>query len=424
MHGHIFGCNEEQGDRRQHLKTVAALQQCTTKLPFSEDFQCLFKATPTLPTLSEPEPPIAEDKSGITDLQDLIFKEEIKQFVSQRMKLRSNLVAIWNIILGQCTDTMKAKLESNASFEDRESSRDCAWLLTTILAITPHFDNRRYRINTLLEAYQKFFTCRQSSTQTVDDYRQALTTWADIIDHHGGTLVFTEPTSTNIPAPTGKKASKEPSAEQQKEASRQATLAMTFLRNSDSYRYGTLLTELANSYAAGRDQYPKDLLTAYSLLLEYKTPYAQRPRQQDHRDRPDPANNRQPPKNSNSTTTTANTTPTSSVAGSTTPSATTDNRPPSTIRAAPTFAQAVQPSPPPATTTPAPQGTTLAQWAAIMAQHTGSQHTIDPSWVLLDSQSTMSVFHNKQSNADQHPPCAQPHMCSHQRWLTNINLCR
>lgn len=91
---------------------------------------------------------------------------------------------------------MKAKLESNANFEDRETSRDCAWLLTTILAITLQFDNRRYRVNTLLEAYQKFFTCRQSPSQSVDDYRQALTTWANIIDHHGGTLVFTEPSPT------------------------------------------------------------------------------------------------------------------------------------------------------------------------------------------------------------------------------------
>ena len=100
MHGHTFGCNEEQGDRRQHLRTVAALQQCTSKLPFSKDFQCLFKATPNLPTISKPEPPIAPGKDSISELQDLIFKEEIKQFVSQRTKLRSNLVAIWNIIIG------------------------------------------------------------------------------------------------------------------------------------------------------------------------------------------------------------------------------------------------------------------------------------------------------------------------------------
>ena len=179
MRGHIFGCNEEQGDRRQHLKTVTALQQCTTKLPFSKDFQCLFKATPTLPSLSAPTPPVttSKDTDAITEMQDLIFKEEIKQFVSQRMKLRSNLVAIWNIILGQqCIDTMKAKLEAHADFDDRENNQDCAWLLTTILAITLQFDNCRYWVNTLLEAYQKFFTCRQSSTQTVDDYRQALTT--------------------------------------------------------------------------------------------------------------------------------------------------------------------------------------------------------------------------------------------------------
>jgi hypothetical protein len=97
--------------------------------------------------------------------------------------------------------------------------------------------------------------------------------------------VFTEP----IPAPTAtattttkKTPSADKKAEQQREVSRQATLAMIFLRNADPSRYHSLLTELANSYAAGRDQYPKDLLTAYSLLLEYKTPFNHRPRQQDN----------------------------------------------------------------------------------------------------------------------------------------------
>ena len=379
MNGHIFGCTEDRSDRRQYLKTVAALQQFTSKFPNSADFQCLFKSTPTTPVIPEPALPPTE---GRTEVQDLIFKEEIKQYVAGCSALRSNCVAIWKVIISQCTDIMKSKLDSIPAFETHEVARDCSWLLVTILKITLQFDNCQYAYNTMLDAYHKFFSCRQSNTQSVDDYRQALALlWSDIIEHHGGTIVF----NLNLTASRDAKG-KLISKETRTATAKQETLAMALICGADPTRYGSLLLDLANHYAAGRDLYPKDLLTAYSLLLEYKVPTNARPRQ-DHRStdtinsNPQSSSNPRdsdppgPPAPSaaapNSTATTAPTT--------VTPTPSTTMRPP----AGHTFAQAVQ-TPPNTVTIPAPD-TSLTQWAATMAQH---DHSIDPSWILLDSQST------------------------------------
>ena len=390
MNGHIFGCFEEHGDRRQHIKTMAALQQYTSKLPHSEDFQSLFKTPPTFPELVEPTDPVpTPPATKLSTVQTLIFQEEIKQFVACRLQLRSNLVALWNTIIGQCTDTMKAKLESLPTFEKNATDRQCAWLLTTILSITLQFDNRRYTVNTLVEAY------RQHPNQSVDDYRQAMATWADIIEHHGGTLILSDAPSHSM----GTKAQQT----KNKEATRQAFLAMLFLRNSDQARYGPLLLEMSNHYAAGRDLYPKDITTAYSLLLEYKTPYTQpRSRPPDNNRQSDAAsiNRQSSPNSAAATQNTATTTPSTTAPPTEAPPAVASppSRPPTGI----TFAQAVQSPAPPGPPASAGSGTTLAQWAAIMAQH-AIPHAIDPSWLLLDSQSTMSVFTNKSLLTDIRP---------------------
>ena len=379
MNGHTFGCFDEQGDKRQYVKTIEALEQYTRKTyKFSEDFAPLFATTPSMPIVAKPIP-IPKDERDETD--ELIFKEEIKQYVIRCTALNGNLAAIWSVSIGQCTETMKAKLESSTEYEARHRTSDCHWLLKSILSITLQFDQRRYGHIAIMDAHQKFLTCRQSNTQTVEDYRRQLTLWSDTIEHHGGSIV-TNSSLANANDSSGRARTDAEHAE----AGRQETLAMALLRGADQTRYGTLLDHLANQFASGRDEYPKDLTAAYSLLVHYKTPSNARPR-------PTGANNNS--NNANSGTNNNSNNPTSSP--------TADTATPSSGASALTFTQGTATpvtsiTVPSTTATHNPSGTlaagtSLVQFAVMMAQ--ASIPTIDPSWLLIDSQSTMSVFNNK-----------------------------
>jgi hypothetical protein len=52
---------------------------------------------------------------------------------------------------------------------------------------------------------------------------------------------------------------------------RDRTLGMALIRGADPQRYGTLIIDLANQHAMGIDNYPHDLTAAYALLVNYKT---------------------------------------------------------------------------------------------------------------------------------------------------------
>jgi hypothetical protein len=387
MNRHTFSCFDEHGDKRQYVRTVEALEQFTKKMyKFSDDFASLYAFEPSMPQLDKPKPPLKENRD---EADELIFKEEIKQYVNCCAVLKDNLAAIWSVAIGQCTKTMKAKLESLQEYEQKHTGYDCNWLLKSILSITLQFDRRRYGYLTLMEAQQRFLTCKQAPSQTVEAYQQQLTLWSDTIEHHGGTIV-----ANYMLADAADSGGNVRSDAARREVAKQETLAMALLRGADQSKFGTLLDHLSNQYASGQDEYPKDLTSAYSLLVHYRTP-------------------------TNVRTLSDN----NSIGGGNTTDSNQLNRSfgrheaPAAGESAMTFAQrggtnrssdgtadpsqggySVNVSSPSADSTASgggviTNGTTRVQHAVMMAQ--AEMGTIDPTWILLDSQSTISVFKKK-----------------------------
>jgi hypothetical protein len=379
MNGNVFQCYEEQVDRRQYAKTVEALDAYVKKkLTYSADLAPLFATTMRTPTIDLP----GDLAPGAGDTMKMIFAEEVKEYVKRTRVLASNVATVFAVIWGQCSENMKARVRTSDNYADKATKNDCFWLLRQIKSITLQFDESKNAILSLLDAQQSFLSCKQMPGQSADDYADCLIGWAETIETHGGTIaanyeLITETGNDGLPrdVPT------------RKAIARERTLAMALIRSADRSKYGTLITDLANQYAMGRDEYPTDVVSAKSLLVMYKTP----------------AN---APANRNAAT--ARSQPAASHEAS-----------------AMTFAQqrsglvtgtnglthediqcwTCQQHGHYAGECPtggATSGTTLTQYAFMLAQsahndargNNDQQHGIDPEWILLDSQSTMSVFRN------------------------------
>ena len=185
MNGHIFGCFDEQGGKRQYAKTMEALLQYANKTyNFLEDFTSLFSPTPSTPSVARPTAPASQDV-----VDDLIIIEEVKQYVMCCSILKGNLCAIGSVAIGQCTQSMKDKLESIKEFESKRSHNICIWLFQSILSINMQFHQQHYGHIALMEAMHKFLTCKQTNGQSIDNYRCQLVMCCATIKHFGGTIV-------------------------------------------------------------------------------------------------------------------------------------------------------------------------------------------------------------------------------------------
>jgi hypothetical protein len=369
MNNNVFECYDEQSDRRQYAKSLEALEAYVKKnLRHSDDLAKLFSEEMKEPTVTKPGALL----STATKTDEMIFAEEIKEYVKRVTILKGNLAAVYAVIWGQCSEAMKAKVKAAKDYQSKVDANDCLWILKQIKAITLQFDEKKNKFISLLDARTSLLNCRQFQGQSNDEYLESLRGWADTIEYHGGVVAENY---TIVPETL---AGVQRTEDVRKQIARDSTLAILLIRRADPTRYGTLIADLSNNYAMGKDDYPKDLSSAYSLLVNYKTP-ANKRMQQDTSSVP-PANN--------ATTTTS-------------PEA-----------SAMTFAQKAAQQPGAngvlhdgitcfkcqgsghyADECPTGEtATSLIQHGYMLTQT--AQTGIDPDWILLDSQSTISVFRN------------------------------
>ena len=119
-----------------------------------------------------------------------------------------------------------------------------------------------------MQARASLLNCKQGQNQSTDEYMEEMRTWIDNIEYHGGTISE----SYTLVAEIDTNGNQQRTVEARSAMARDRTIATVFIRNADPTRYGTLITELSNQYARGKDEYSTDLTSAYGLLVNYTTP--------------------------------------------------------------------------------------------------------------------------------------------------------
>ena len=267
MNGHVFECFHEQADRKQFKKTLEALDQYVKKnlqCP-EQDLTPLFTDSIGMLTLDKPK----DIEKDAEEVDKAIWNEEIKEYVRRKRELRSNMVATFAVAWSQCLDAMKAKIKNIDEYKTKSSDNDCTWLLQQIRVVTLQFDSKRNPFLSLLDAWSSFLLYKQGQHQTNDSYLATMHGWVETIKSYGGTM------AENVALiPKIDKDGNERDEATQAMLARDKTLAVALIHGADLHHYRTLIQELANATAMGVDNYPRDMTAAYGrLLVNYKTPW-------------------------------------------------------------------------------------------------------------------------------------------------------
>jgi Zinc knuckle len=342
----------------------------------------MFEETMTTPNIAKPP----DLDSTATKRQEVIWEALLKSYSRRVKELWSNLTTLYAVIWDQCSKAMRTKIRALSDFSTRNRANDCIWLLNEIKGVTHQFNTKRRIFLSLLDARRAYFTCRHAQNQTNADYLEVFRSNVEVLEYYKATVGESYELIENI---GGNMTVAERTA-----VAQGCTIAMAFLCGSDPRRYSTLLLDLANQKTRGNDQYPIDLTAAYSMLVNYHNPTLSRPRQQHSVS--------VPPNTILHTDIGAHTF--AQAARSPTPAVSTATSAPSTIigsdgilhngitcfhcNASGHYANAC------------PQArTSLLQYACVLTQATtdNSRYSgIPSSWILLDNQSNISIFNNKQ----------------------------
>ena len=222
----------------------------------------------SLPTIPMPVAPIADP---IPPLLAAIFSEQVKEYVKQTSRLQENIKRLWALVWGQCSDTMRTRLQALDSYEEMHSASDGLQLLIAIKDLMFNVQEQKYVPLSIHLAKRHFFLL-SLGRNTVGEYYDQFKNQTDVLEHIGAGIGNDEAIRKQVLHSQG--IDIDEATEAQEEAAEtegtQWYLALAFLMGSDRSRFGRLLEKLKNDFTAGNDNYPKTLTDAYNMLLEWK----------------------------------------------------------------------------------------------------------------------------------------------------------
>ena len=116
-----------------------------------------------------PEPTVPDDAEDLSTAQKLIFKGQISEYIKREATLQQNMQRAYSLILGQCTELLRAKLKQSNDWALVSAAFDVLGLIRLIKSIVFKFDDQKFLPVSLHQAKQNFYSFRQA-TMTNTEY--------------------------------------------------------------------------------------------------------------------------------------------------------------------------------------------------------------------------------------------------------------
>jgi hypothetical protein len=215
-----------------------------------------------------PTPVVVLPAVALPEGDMMIWKMRVQQSLQRTSLLATNLESVYALIKGQCSKPILEKVEAMQGYSGVHQARDPIGLLGLIKGVMFNYNSKKYRATSLIDIFKPDLVSQtrfMSDSEYLEKFRTQLdvlkSAGGDVCNHHG--MTEDELVRMNILPGAGTDAEIQAAAM----VARKRFEAALFLVKSDQRRYGRLVQELANDYNKGRDSYPESLTAAYELML-------------------------------------------------------------------------------------------------------------------------------------------------------------
>ena len=215
------------------------------------------------------EPAVREFPQNATEAQKehikMKMKKEYDMYEEKQDQYKKDFKKIYRVILGQCTQQVRNKLESLKDWDQIKG--DPMKLVKAVKELTHSCQPNKYPGESLYYAIRSVFTLKQYDNEDDAEYaKRAKNAINVMILLLGGKPSFSHMAKQIVGYKdldqAGKNAAEDHAFDQ--------VMAYAYLRGADKMRSGKLIEDLANKYTLGDDKYPKSVAAAHELVGVYK----------------------------------------------------------------------------------------------------------------------------------------------------------
>ncbi len=196
---------------------------------------------------------------------EIEFKANLDEFMKRKRMYENNLFKAYALIWERCAKAMQNKISSRSSFESKIYN-DPIELLMAIKEHALNYQESRYEMSIISDAFRAVFHVHQKENENLQDYTKRFKTSREILESHlGGQIILSKYVKTMS---TYDENDQEEITKCIETASEQL-FAFLYMENSDQAKYGLLLRGLKSQKSLGHDQYPKSISEANNVLSNH-----------------------------------------------------------------------------------------------------------------------------------------------------------
>lgn len=201
-------------------------------------------------------------------IEDMILREEVKEFVTRKRGLEMNITKIFALVWGQCTEPLQATIRLQEEYQSEAEKYNGIWLLGQVeLRMAGIMPNKNDSIQLRSKLLTLLLT-KQYEHESVHEYMTRFKANSKGLKMFGGDRVLCfeklmELKYEQVMASTVTQVKKDSVIN----LSTEAFESVCFLMGSNNTIFGSLKTSLAESMNVGRNEYPTTLQSTYELLV-------------------------------------------------------------------------------------------------------------------------------------------------------------
>ena len=137
-----------------------------------------------VPSFPEPADPLKD----ATQTRCRIWEKEVDEYIKKGLLLTENLKTAYSLLYRQCSEAMRAKLESRPNHAAIKAPADAIGLLENIRTVMFQFQAQRYAPLALHEAKQRFYMLTQDKHSMCQEYYEMFKNNIDVLEYCEGTV--------------------------------------------------------------------------------------------------------------------------------------------------------------------------------------------------------------------------------------------
>jgi hypothetical protein len=195
------------------------------------------------------------------------YKAKLGEGLHRICIYENNLVKSYALIWEHCNTAMQSRLEQRTDYEST-IYKDPIELLQAVKEHTLNYQETRYEILIISDAFRALFSTKQREGENLQEYTRQFKTSKDILESYIGAPLILQKYVESRPTYDSTNDAIVQTLVQQ--ASEQF-IAFIYLDNSDRKKYGSVLNNLNSQKSLGNDQYPKTLIESINVLGSHRS---------------------------------------------------------------------------------------------------------------------------------------------------------